>query len=483
MTAVIYARYSSDRQTEQSIEGQIRECTEFANREKIEIVGEYIDRAISGKTANRPEFQRMISDSKSHAFDTIIVYKLDRFARNRYDSAVYKAKLRSNGVKVLSAKENITDSPEGIILEGLLEAMNEYYSAELSQKIKRGMRENVIKGKTTGGNVAMGYKIDSDKKLVIDEQGAALVRKIFSAYDSGKTYAEICAELNNSGYKTSRGKQFRSDTISRILSNERYTGNYTCAGESAQCPVIIEKDLFDRVQNKLADSKQKHRHTNTPHDYLLTGKTVCGVCGRNLHGRAGTAKKRYYYYVCPNNCTGWTPAEELEKTISSAIAKYITPETAKKIANTAYELYQREKQDSSELNAAIAELNDVTKKINNGVAAMINGVVSETLKNTVAELEHQKSQLESSIKCMKSETPDFQLEHFEYFAQKMVERASEDDFSAVLSVLVNRVIVYKDSITILVNLTNDAKTPPLEQVTTTIRESSHNVVYGGGEGN
>lgn len=135
------------------------------------------------------------------------------------------------------------------------------------------------------------------------------------------------------------------------------------------------------------------------------------------------------------------------------------------------------------MNAAIAELNDVTKKINNGIAAMINGVVSETLKKTVAELEHRKSQLESSIKRMKSETPDFQLEHFEYFAQKMVEHASENDFSDVLSILVNQVIVYKDSIVILVNLTNNAKTPPLEQVTATIRESSHNVDDGGGEGN
>ena len=147
MNAVIYARYSCDRQTEQSIEGQLRECKAFAASEGINIIGEYIDRAISGTTANRPEFQRMIADSKYKTFQAVIVYKLDRFARNRYDSAMYKSKLKANGVRVLSAKEHITDSPEGIILEGLLEAMNEYYSAELSQKIKRGMRENAIKAR------------------------------------------------------------------------------------------------------------------------------------------------------------------------------------------------------------------------------------------------------------------------------------------------------------------------------------------------
>ena len=251
MNAVIYARYSCDRQTEQSIEGQLRECKAFAASEGIHIIGEYIDRAISGTTANRPEFQRMIADSRYKTFQAVIVYKLDRFARNRYDSAMYKSKLKANGVRVLSAKEHITDSPEGIILEGLLEAMNEYYSAELSQKIKRGMRENAIKGKTTGGNVALGYRIGADKQMEIDPTGASLVRRIFTGYDSGMTFTEICDDLNHAGYTTSRGKQFRIDTISRILANQRYTGTFQCAGEDAHCPSIIEPELFRSVQERL----------------------------------------------------------------------------------------------------------------------------------------------------------------------------------------------------------------------------------------
>ena len=125
--AVIYARYSSHNQTEQSIEGQLRVCHEYAQREGFAIVGEYIDRAISGKTDDRPDFQRMVSDSRKRAFQYVIVYKLDRFARNRYDSAVYKHKLKQNGVKVVSAMENIGDNPESIILEAVLEASAEYY--------------------------------------------------------------------------------------------------------------------------------------------------------------------------------------------------------------------------------------------------------------------------------------------------------------------------------------------------------------------
>lgn len=363
MNAVIYARYSCDRQTEQSIEGQLRECKAFAASEGIHIIGEYIDRAISGTTANRPEFQRMIADSRYKTFQAVIVYKLDRFARNRYDSAMYKSKLKANGVRVLSAKEHITDSPEGIILEGLLEAMNEYYSAELSQKIKRGMRENAIKGKTTGGNVALGYRIGADKQMEIDPAGASLVRRIFTGYDSGMTFTEICDDLNHAGYTTSRGKQFRIDTISRILSNQRYTGTFQCAGEDAHCPPIIEPALFRSVQERLTESRHKHRHTQSPHEYVLTGKAICGTCGRRLTGRAGTSKtdKRYYYYCCPNKCCGWLPAAELEHAVLDAIAQYTTPEACEQIANATYALYQQSTHENADLTAAQRRLQETEK--------------------------------------------------------------------------------------------------------------------------
>ena len=165
MNAVIYARFSSHQQNEQSIEGQIKVCREFAQREGYIIVGEYIDRAVSGKTDNRPQFQKMIADSARRSFEVIIVYQIDRFARNRYDSATNKAKLKKNGVRVLSARENISDDASGVLIEGVLESMAEYYSAELSQKIRRGMDLNAEKGFCTGGNVALGYYVDVHKKF------------------------------------------------------------------------------------------------------------------------------------------------------------------------------------------------------------------------------------------------------------------------------------------------------------------------------
>lgn len=479
MNAVIYARYSCDRQTEQSIEGQLRECKAFAASEGINIIGEYIDRAISGTTANRPEFQRMIADSKYKTFQAVIVYKLDRFARNRYDSAMYKSKLKANGVRVLSAKEHITDSPEGIILEGLLEAMNEYYSAELSQKIKRGMRENAIKGKTTGGNVALGYRIGADKQMEIDPAGAALVRRIFTSYDSGMTFTEICDDLNHAGYTTSRGKQFRIDTISRILANQRYTGTFQCAGEDAHCPPIIEPELFRSVQERLTESRHKHRHTQSPHDYVLTGKAICGTCGRRLTGRAGTSKtdKRYYYYCCPNKCCGWLPAAELEHAVLDAIAQYTTPEACEQIANATYALYQQSTHENADLTAAQRRLQETEKKLENAVNAVLNGITSAALQATMQQLEQQKVALETEVRLLQTDAPELKLEHFQYFAHRLLEVQAEGT-EKILQLLVNQVIVYKEQITVLVNLTDKTKTPPLEQVTAALRESSCSIACG-----
>lgn len=175
MNVVIYARYSSDRQTEQSIEGQLKECYEYARRNGYTVVGEYIDRAISGTTDHRPEFLRMIADGDKKLFQAVLVYQLDRFARNRYDSATYKAKLKKNGIRVLSARENISDDASGVLMEAVLEGMAEYYSVELSQKIRRGMDINAEKCLSTGGNLALGFRVDSEKHIQIDPDTAPVV--------------------------------------------------------------------------------------------------------------------------------------------------------------------------------------------------------------------------------------------------------------------------------------------------------------------
>ena len=253
MDIVIYARYSSNAQSEQSIEGQLKTCYEYAERNGWNVVAEYIDRAISGGAAeNRPEFQRMVADSAKQQFAAVLVYQLDRFARNRYDSATYKTRLKKNGVRVVSARENISEDASGILMEAVLEGMAEYFSSELSQKVKRGLEINAQKCLFTGNGVALGYKI-VDKRFVIDEETAPIVKRIFDMFLAGNLMADIVRCLNANSLKTSRGNSYNKNSIRRILTNKRYLGFYKY-GEieiADGVPRIIDDATFEEAQHLL----------------------------------------------------------------------------------------------------------------------------------------------------------------------------------------------------------------------------------------
>ena len=275
--AVIYARFSSHSQNEQSIEGQLAECYAFAQRSDLRIVHEYIDRALTGTTDKRPDFLQMIEDSKRKGFQFVIVYQLDRFARNRYDSATYKAKLKKNGVRVLSAKENITDDASGILVEGVLESMAEYYSAELSQKIKRGIAISASKCKFFGGKVPLGYKIDEQKNYVIDEDTAPIVIKMFQMLASGYTYADIARYMNERGIPTTTGGKWNKNSFRSIFANRRYLGKYIFHGEEIDggIPRLIDDGLFDEVQKVLEKYAAAPSRGKAKVEYLLSDKLIC----------------------------------------------------------------------------------------------------------------------------------------------------------------------------------------------------------------
>ena len=221
-TAVIYARYSCDNQTEQSIEGQLRVCQDYAKAHDILILDTYIDRAMTGTNDNRADFQRMIKDSARKEWNYVLVYKLDRFSRDKYATAIHKKTLKDNGVKVLSAMENIPDTPEGIILESLLEGMNQYYSAELSQKVKRGMKETRLKGLYQGGTLPYGYKLDG-RKVVIDEQQAKHVLFMYEQYSKGVFVKDIIKALTESGV-LHKGKPFAKKYRIRHIKQRKIFG-------------------------------------------------------------------------------------------------------------------------------------------------------------------------------------------------------------------------------------------------------------------
>ena len=297
-TAVIYARYSCDAQTEQSIEGQLRVCEEYARTHGILILDTYIDRAMSGTNDMRPDFQRMIRDSAKKQWTYVLVYKLDRFSRNKYEATIHKKTLSNNGVKVVSAMENIPDSPEGIILESLLEGMNQYYSAELSQKVKRGMHETRLKGNYQGGTLPYGY-VAHDKKVVIDEERAEVVRYIFEQYASGIYVSNIIATLTAKGILYN-GKPFVPNTVYGILKNEKYSGRYMLRDEVVDnmYPPIVSQELFNKVRAKVHTNHHGKRSTAVV--YLLRNKMKCGLCGESIIAECGTSKMgdRRYYYKC-----------------------------------------------------------------------------------------------------------------------------------------------------------------------------------------
>lgn len=302
MKAVIYARYSSDNQREESIEGRLRECTAFAEKNDITILRHYIDRAYSAKTDKRPEFQNMIRDSSKHLFDMVIVWKLDRFSRNRYDSARYKAALKRHGVKVGSATELISDGAEGIILESVLEGFAEYYSADLAEKVSRGQTENALKCKFNGGNKPIGYIIDKDQHFQNDPLTAPHVLEIFKRYTEGAMMKDLVAYLIQHSVKNNFGEDPTLNSVQRMLKNRRYIGEYTYRDIVIPdgIPPILPIELFERVQVRMEKNRKAPARHKAEDDYILTTKLFCGYCGAYLCGESGTSRTGvvHHYYKC-----------------------------------------------------------------------------------------------------------------------------------------------------------------------------------------
>ena len=399
MKAVIYARYSSDNQREESIEGQIRECTEYAEYNDIEIVGQYIDRAFSAKTDDRPDFLRMVNDSSKRLFDIVLVWKLDRFARNRYDSAFYRYSLRKNGVQVVSVKENISNGPEGIILEAMIEAMAEYYSANLAQNVKRGFKENALKGRWNGGAVPLGYKV-VDHKLEIDETTAPLVYTLFQMCADGYTAKEIYQYLQEKQIRRPNGKEIAYNSVLYLLSNRIYVGEYRHSGIVLEhgVPAIITEELFEKVQ----DNIKKHSIAPAAHsesdDYLLTTHLFCGHCGAMMTAYSGTSRtgKTYRYYICNRARKRLCEKEKVEKEKIENFVVYKTMELLQEdetIERLAQLLYTLQYEESTILPHLEEQLKEKEREIENIVTAIQKGAASDTLIARLTEIEQQKRHL------------------------------------------------------------------------------------------
>ena len=416
MKAVIYARYSSDNQREESIEGQIRDCKEYAKYNDISIVGSYIDRAMSAKTDNRPNFQKMIKDSAKRQFDMVIVWKLDRFARNRFDSANYKNLLKKNGVRVVSAKESISDGAEGIILESVLEGYAEYYSVELAEKVNRGMKDNALKAMYNGGVTPLGYYVDEEQHLQIDEKKAPFVQEIFRRFADGEAIKSILADMNARGVgitvqmkKKSGRKAYEHslgyNNVRRILTNRKYIGEYRFKDvviENA-IPPIVDKDLFEKVQKRIAVNTRAPAVKKATDEYLLTTHLFCGKCKAMMIGESGTGKKGtvYHYYKCANakkthTCDKKTVAKDfIENAVVKAVVEKLFDDDL--MEQLSYRLYDLQTQDNAILPALKSRLAETETGIENMLDAIQQGIVTDGTKKRLADLESRKSELEIQI--------------------------------------------------------------------------------------
>lgn len=475
MNAVIYARYSSDSQREESIEGQLRECTDYAEQNGMTVVGSYIDRALSAKTADRPEFQHMIKDSAKGLFEIVLVWKLDRFSRDRYDSAHYKHILKKNGVKVVSAKEHISDGPEGIILESMLEGYAEFYSAELSEKIHRGQKENALKGKNNGGGIPLGYLLDKQtQKLIIDTETAPLVVEIFERYSEGATVRSIIEDFNSRGLTTKRGKPFNMNSFNALLKNRKYIGEYSYQDVviPGGVPAIIPEDLFYRVQQRMEKNKRAPAMAKAHEDFLLTTKLFCGKCERMMVGESGKSHTgtMHYYYKCGNakRKTGCDKKSVKKDWIERAVVRLtmervLNEEKIGKIIDALLAMQEREDVTVPALRRQLAE---TEKGIENMLNAIQQGIFTASTKQRLEELEKQKEELSLSITTAELQKPKLTREYMEHwFSQFRYGDPNDRDYQKrLVDTFVNSVYVYDDKLVLTYNYQHGTQTITLKEV-------------------
>ena len=483
MKAVIYARYSSDSQREESIEGQLRECAAFAEKNGITVLRHYIDRAYSAKTDNCPEFQSMIKDSGKRLFDIVIVWKLDRFARNRYDSARYKATLKKNGVKVVSATEIISEGAEGIILESVLEGYAEYYSADLSEKVIRGMTDNALKCKFNGGMMPIGYVIDAEQHFQIDPLTAPFVLEAFKRYDGGETISSIMNWLNEQGLTNTRGRKMTFNSVGHILHNRRYIGEFRYRDVIVPdgIPAIVPQDLFDRVQEKLAKNKKAPARHKAEDDYLLTTKLFCGYCGAYLCGESGTSRtgKVHHYYKCVSVKKKRTEChkkpvrkEWIEDLVVSETMKMVMDDKAiEAIVSMLMDL-----QDRDNVNVPLYEqqLREADTAISNLLGAIQQGILTRSTKERLEELENRRDELENRLACEKLAKPKVSAEFMTFWLHRFrkLDVRQQSHRKMLIDAFINAIFLYDDKMVITFNYKEGTKTSTFAELQEAISDKN-----------
>jgi len=469
--AIIYARYSSERQTEQSIEGQLRVCNEYAERNGLRIVETYIDRATTGTNDNRPAFQKMLKDSDGNAsWEIVLVYAIDRFGRNAIEVAVNKQRLKKNHKTLISATQRTSDNIDGsrnldgILLENVYIGLAEYYSAELSQKVSRGLQENRNKGLFTGGRIPYGYNI-VDKKVTVNDEQASVVLEMFNMYANGAMAKDIIAVLEERGL-SHNGRTFLPNAIYNILHNEKYIGRYTIHGKvyTNTYPPIVPLDLYEQVQRRIEHNRigQVSRETV----FLLKGKVFCGYCGKSMNGESGTSHtgKIMYYYKCvnkkrnTNNCKKRTVGKDyLEQLVLDiAMDLFTSKVNLDIICDEIMRIHEKHRAEQSVLKLLYEEKAKAERSLKNVMTAIEEGIINATTKNRMSELEREIDELSGKIlteEC-KLQNGITREDVMEYLTSGVRDLSPQ----VLIDILVNRIELFDDEIVIWFNYSD--KTNP-----------------------
>lgn len=455
LLAVIYARYSSDSQREASIEDQLRECHSWADAHGYTVIEEYCDRAMTGRNDDRPAFQRMIADADKGGFVAVITYQTSRFARNRYDAAVYKYRLKKAGVTIHYAKTNIPDGPEGIILEALMEGMDEYYSANLSVNIRRGQDGNAMKGLVAGGTRPFGLMITPDHTYAPDPLTAPHVLRAFQMIDEGLMQKDVIEYFNSAGLKTTKGNPFTKSSMATLLTNRKYIGEYRYRDIVLPDTItpIVPEDLFERVQLRLAENQHaKGGHARAMVDFLLTGKLRCGHCGSPMVGDSGTSRngKTHYYYSCACRKRGDDCDKKSNRRrpleiaiVSETVRHVLQPDIIAAIVDRTMEIHEREQREDPVLASLRSEEAALNTSISNIMKAIEAGIFTPTTRDRLFELEEQKKDVSAKIHVHLISRPTIDRDRVEFFLNSFIggNPESADYRRKVIATLINTVTV------------------------------------------
>ncbi|MEN6348271.1 MAG: recombinase family protein [Syntrophomonas sp.] len=489
LRSIIYARYSSDNQREESISAQVFECKAYAEKNGLLVLATYVDEAKSATTDDRPNFLRMINDAKLQLFDIVLVHKLDRFARNRYDSAIYKKRLKDYKVKLISVTQPLDDSPESAILESVLEGMDEYYSKNLAREAMKGMKDNARKGLHNGGIPPLGYNVGPDKRYIINEEEATIVKMIFNMVAQGIGYTQILNDLTRLGLKTKLGNPFSKNSIHDLLTNEKYNGVYVFNRAASKqlngtrnthknkddqeiiripnmMPRIIDEHTFHRVQSILHYRKQygERGRLKAKKNYMLSSKLTCGHCGSAMVGNSFNRPNPYSYYECSSkqrklNCRSpRIKTDKIENLVLEVLQEHIftdIPELTERL-NAINQDKQSETRE--QIIFLKARIKDLDRKINNLIDAIEAGSFSPTINEKLNENETQKNSLMLELTKMEIKeksaviSSEYLTAMLEEARKKIFEYKDAQETKNLVQKFVNQVIVYENEIQVSIPL-------------------------------